>query len=214
MRSGIEQPDPIESSGYKELQVLTEVEASSDITQRQLSQRAGIALGLTNAILRNLIKKGYIRSQQASWKRWVYALTPEGASFKVRLIIGYVHRFLDHYKRVRQSLREQLEPLALHEESRVAILGTGEFAELVYLGLREMGIEEIDIFVSQHNGSGKFLGMPIRDLGTLHHEEFDHVVVASLENQEAGHSELANMSVPAEKVVTLFSGAGSTEDVK
>ena len=87
MRSGIEQRDSVEprpdlgSHSDKELQVLTEVESTSDITQRQLSQRAGIALGITNTLLRSLIKKGYIRAHKASWKRWAYALTPEGASF-------------------------------------------------------------------------------------------------------------------------------------
>ena len=113
--------DPIGSSGYRELQLLSEVGVTPEITQRQLSKRVGIALGLTNAVLRNLTKKGYIRASQAGWKRSIYNLTPAGVSHKVRLTIAYIHRFLDHYQEVRQTLREEMEPLALHEESRLAI---------------------------------------------------------------------------------------------
>ncbi len=170
MRSRSEQQDSIESEGYKELQVLSEVESSPEITQRQLAQRAGIALGLTNALLRNMIKKGYIRANKASWKRWVYALTPEGATFKLRLVKNSINQFLDQYRIVRQILRDQLQPLTLHEESRIAILGTGDFARLVYLGIKEFGIEEIDVFSAGVAVNQRFLGMVVQDVSQLHAE--------------------------------------------
>ena len=59
-----------------ELRLLSQVEDSPEVTQRELSQRVGIALGLTNVLLRNLVQKGYIRATQANWKRWIYTLTP------------------------------------------------------------------------------------------------------------------------------------------
>lgn len=212
MRSGIEQQKPLEPGGYKELQVLTEVEASSDITQRQLSQRAGIALGLTNALLRNLIKKGYIRSQQASWKRWVYALTPEGVSHKIRLTVAYVRRFLDHYQNVRRTLREQLEPLSLHEESRVAIFGTGEFAELVFLGLKELGIEEIDVFSTDAAAMHRFLGLPVRDITALRARDYDRILIANL-NQPSKDDlvRILGGDGDPDKLVTFFSEVRSGE---
>ena len=182
MCSRTERQGQMEPASYKELQVLTEIESNSDITQRQLSQRVGIALGLTNALLRSLIKKGYVRSQQASWKRWVYSLTPTGAAHKIRLTVGYIHRFLENYQGVRQTLRDQLEPLALHEESRIAIIGTGEFAELVYLGLIEIGISEINIFGGPSADSGFFLGMQIRDINVLDPNDYDRILAADLSN--------------------------------
>ena len=53
----------------------------------------------------------------------------------------------DTVKQIRQTLRDQLEPLALNSESRIAICRTGQFAELVFLALKEIGIE--DFFVPQ-----------------------------------------------------------------
>ena len=206
MRSEYELRDIMNSDHYKELQILNEIEGSSDVTQRQLSQRAGIALGLTNALLRNLIKKGYLRSQQASWKRWVYSLTPEGVSHKIRLTIDYIKRFLNQYQKIRQTLRAQLEPLALHEESRVALVGTGEFAELVYLGLKDLGIQEIEIFSNEIDGDRRFLGMDIKDIGSLEPALCDYILLASL--TEMPDESLLNSLKHKEdlgKLVTFFS---------
>ena len=82
---------------------------------------------------------------------------------------------------MRHTLRKQLEPLSLHDESRVAIFGTGEFAELVYLGLKELGIDEIDIFSMDQPDVHRFLGMPIRNLDALRPREYDRILVAALD---------------------------------
>lgn len=203
----------MESVAYRDLQLLSEVEDSPEITQRELSRRLGIALGLTNVLLRNLIKRGYIRANQASWKRWLYALTPDGFSHKIRLTVAYIHRFLDHYQNVRQTLRLQLEPLALHEESRVAIYGTGEFAELVYLGLKDVGIEEMDIFGPNGTAGHRFLGMLVRDVTELNLEQYDRVFLASLNGSPALLAELLVQREAAEKLITFFSDGHTKEGV-
>ena len=204
MRSKSEQQDPEEAQTYRELRVLSEVEDTPEVTQRELSQRIGIALGLTNVLLRSLVQKGYVRATQAGWKRWIYNLTPEGFSHKIRLTIAYINRVLDHYQRVRRTLRQQLEPLALHEESRVAIYGTGEFAELVYLGLKELGIEEIDVFAVTEGQSRRFLGMPVRDVATLEPEGYDRVVIAVLDSTDEVYSKLGQEDLRRGKLVEFF----------
>ena len=178
MRSEHEQQRQIETVDYRELQVLEELEITPDVTQRQLSKRLGIALGLTNVVLRNLTQKGYIRGTQTHWKRWLYTLTPNGFSHKIRLTLSYVQRVLAHYRSVRETLREEMDPLVLNAESRVAIYGATEFAELVYLGLKEIGIEEIDIYCSPADMPTKFLGMPVRDVASLKDGDYHRVLVA------------------------------------
>jgi len=165
-------------SSFNELQVLSEVDAAPEITQRQLAQRVGIALGLTNSLMRNLVKKGYVRAQEASWKRRMYVLTANGLSHKVRLTVSYIRHFLNHYQKVRQTLREQIVPLALHEESRVAILGPCEFAELVYLGLKELRIEDIDILSTDPEPGSQFLGLPVQYFGALKSSDYDWILIA------------------------------------
>ena len=205
MRSDNEQLNPLKSSVYRELQLLTEVDEAPVVTQRQLSLKVGIALGLTNVMLRNLVQKGYLRVSHASWKRRLYSLTPDGLAHKVRLTTAYISRVLDHYRNVRQTLREQLEFIAVNEESRVAIYGTNEFAELVFLGLREIGIEEITFYAKEGSAGRRFLGMPVHDTSTIKFDDYDKVVVAVLDGSQTLNTDLLNLGVPQHKIVTFFS---------
>ena len=205
MRSQHEQQDAVESSTYRELQLLSQVDENPDATQRQLSLQVGIALGLTNVLLRNLVQKGYVKVSKATWKRRLYTLTPDGFSRRIRLMVDYVHKVLGHYQGVRQTLREQLEPLALNEESRVAIYGTGEFAELVYLGLKELSIEEIDVFDFKATDGRRFLGMPVRHIETIQGDLYDRVIVAYLEQSPTVMAGLQNQGVSTDQLVKFFS---------
>ena len=96
---------------HRELRMLSEVEGYPNITQRELSSRIGMALGLTNLLLRQMTLKGYVRVSQASWKKRIYTLTPSGISRKVRLTLNYVTSVLDEFKEVRLTLNRRLEPL-------------------------------------------------------------------------------------------------------
>ena len=211
MSSLNEHQDSNEVSTARELRLLTEVEETPDITQRELSKRVGIALGLTNILLRNLAHKGYLRVAQATWKRRLYTLTPEGFSHRVRLMATYIHQVLDHYQSVRQTLREQLAPLALNEESRVAIYGTSEFAELIYLGLKELSIEEIDVYDSESIPERRFLGMPVRDVSVLQSKSYDRVVIGYLKPSSSTISELQEKGVSSEQIVKFFTDLNSKE---
>ena len=197
------------SDPHAELSLLREVSLTPETTQRRLASRMGISLGLTNLLLRSLAHKGYVRVVKAKWRRRLYALTPQGMVHKLLLTGAYVGRVLDHYQKVKLILREELEPLSLHEESSIAIFGTGDFAELVYLGLKELGIQEMDVFdIGSPNGS-RFLGMPVRDVAALHPGNYDRVVVAVLEDPETSYAYLQALGVPKEQLVTFFGSVPS-----
>ena len=204
MRSERELKGAVGDSADKELRLLTEVESDPQTNQRSLSQRAGIALGLTNLLLRNLADKGYLRITQAGWKRWVYSLTPKGATRKFQLTAAYVHRVLGQYQRVRHMVRSEIESLGLHRESRIAIYGTGELAELVYLALREMSIEEVDFYSSGSPTGHRFLGMRVNDISALEPNEYDWLLVGNMEAPETSYGILKERGVASEKMITLF----------
>lgn len=183
---------------------MSEVEDNPNITQRQMSQRIGIALGLTNVLLRNLIQRGYIRVSNATWKRRLYSLTPEGLSHKMHLTVGYIRRVVHHYRTVRETLNSELSILGVHAESKIAIYGTGEFAELVYLTLRELGIEEIEVFSSNDSPFGRFLGLPVLPITSLDPDQFDGVIIGQLQANTAALGVLTDLDVPPSKWITFF----------
>ena len=61
MRSINEQSPPLEGTAYRELRVLEEMDGTAEIRQRRLSNQLGVALGVTNLLVKKLAKQGYIR---------------------------------------------------------------------------------------------------------------------------------------------------------
>ena len=68
----------MKNSTYRDMHLLNEVTQTPDVTQRDLSQRIGVALGLTNLLLRRLVKKGYIKISGTTRSRLRYLITPQG----------------------------------------------------------------------------------------------------------------------------------------
>jgi DNA-binding MarR family transcriptional regulator len=188
----------------RDLQMLEALEQEAIITQRTLATRLGIALGLTNLYLKRLIRKGYVKCVTVSPNRLVYSLTPRGVARKARLTYEFMKYSLDFYRDVRQHLRRSLAG-AVARQNRVAIYGTGDAAELVFLLLRDMGLELTAVFGPE--GNGQFLGLPVRSIGDHAHEDYDILIVAVLE-RPAGTAKLLRQSgVPDDKVITLQPGA-------
>ena len=214
MRSTREHKYSTEEGLSRELTLLSGVEAAPEASQRHLARQLGVSLGLTNLLLRRVVQKGYVRVTRAGWRRWVYALTPVGFVRKVHLMAAYINGFLDRYRNVRRALQSELQQLDLNSESRIAIYGTGELGELVYLGLRELGIEEVDVFASDGSNGSRFLGMPVRDLVTLNPEDYDRVVIAELNDAKSCYAMLHAQGVVPRKLVTLFGNGPMLDNVE
>lgn len=196
----------LEGESYRELRLLEEVDATPQVSQRHLAHSLGIALGVANLLVRNLVKKGYIKTTRVGWKRWVYVLTPAGVTHKVQLTLRYVERFHDHYRRVRQLLREDLSAYTIGPDSRIAIYGATELAEMMFLVLRDMGVTRIEVF--DRAGAGEtFLGMPIKSVTDLAPEDYVKVAVAFSGDPGVYCQELYDLGVSQDQVITLLQKA-------
>jgi DNA-binding MarR family transcriptional regulator len=184
----------------RHLTVLDAVADNERITQRGLSAKLGIALGLTNIYLKRMIRKGYIKCVNVQSNRLLYLITPQGIAEKTRLTYEFMDYSLHLYRDVRMHLSEVLRPLAAHGHRRIAVCGTGEAAELAYLCLKEQGIEPVAIL---DDDGGSFLGMAVRPLHAHHEIEFDRVIVATLDTPQRRVKQLIAAGVPREKLLTL-----------
>lgn len=213
MSSFDEHKDSLGGISDRELNLLSEVHRQPEASQREIARRVGIALGMTNLLLHSLAQKGYIRINKAGWRRLLYTLTPDGVTHKMRLTLSYIHRFLDHYRKVRQTLGEELETQSLNAESRIAIYGVGEFAELIYLALKELGIDEVDIYAKDGPASGKFLGMTVKQMASFEPNDYDRILIASAGGADQHIRFLLESGISREKVVTFFNDAKSSTTV-
>lgn len=191
----------VNSVARRDLQALEAIAENERITQRRLSTRLGIALGLTNLYLKRLVRKGYVKCVSIQSNRIRYLITPSGIAEKTRLSYEFMDYSLHLYGQVRQHLRHVLEPLALGDRRRVAVFGSGEAAELAYLSILEMGLELVAVFDSEPRGV--FLGRPVFDVGSANTTEFDVLIVATLARPKPIMDLLVELGVPAEKLVAL-----------
>jgi DNA-binding MarR family transcriptional regulator len=190
----------------RDLQLLEALEQEATITQRTLASRLGIALGLTNLYLKRLIRKGYVKCVTVSPNRLVYSLTPRGVARKARLTYEFMKYSLDFYRDARKHLRRSLS-VAVARQKSVAIYGTGDAAELVFLLIRDMGLELTAVFTPE--GNGRFLGLPVRPIAEQADVSYDVLIVAVLE-RPAGTARLLRQSgVPDEKILMLQPNAAA-----
>jgi DNA-binding MarR family transcriptional regulator len=186
----------------RNLQALEAIAGDSELTQRRLSQKLGIALGLTNIYLKRLVRKGYVKCVNVQSNRLRYLLTPKGITEKSRLTYEFMQYSLFLYGQVRQHLQAVLEPHMRGGAKRVAVYGTGEEAELAYLSVTELGMEMVAVF-GNGRSTGSFLGQPVRDIATHADIAFDLLLVATLQPAQPAVDDLVRRGVERERVVTL-----------
>lgn len=128
-----------------EFSILQEISRRPDQTQRQLSQRVGLSLGMTNILLMRLARKGYIKIRQLDWKRTEYLLTLKGAMEKTRKSYAYtlhtIHLFQLIMERVRSLTRQEYE----RGNRRVTVVAWPETAGAVSGAISELGLPDMRV---------------------------------------------------------------------
>ena len=187
--------------GQRDLLLLSELERNASVSQRSLATKLGVALGLTNLYIKRLARKGYIKITTIPPHRIKYLLTPQGLAEKSRLTYLYMQYSLSHYRDMRAKLRSVLTQAMDQGVKRVVIYGTGEFAEMAYLSLREMNLTLVG-FVSD-GGEESFLSYPVWRPEVLGEWGFDAVLLADIDGVRQRVETLAHHHVPREKVLAI-----------
>ncbi len=136
--------------------ILEEIGRDEAITQRKLSERVGIALGVTNSYVGRLVRKGYLKARTLPRNRLKYFVTPSGLALKARLTYEYVTGSLRFYQEARTRLQSALARLEKDGVKRVAFLGAGDLAEIAYLTLQETRLEFAGIYDDAKAGEAFF----------------------------------------------------------
>ena len=187
--------------GQRDLLLLSELERNASVSQRSLATKLGVALGLTNLYIKRLARKGYIKITTIPPHRIKYLLTPQGLAEKSRLTYLYMQYSLSHYRDMLAKLRSVLTQATDQGVKRVVIYGTGEFAEMAYLSLREMNLTLVG-FVSD-GAEESFLSYPVWRPEVLGEWDFDAVLLADIDRVRQRVETLAHHHVPQEKVLAI-----------
>lgn len=193
-----------EPGDHKTLQILSELSDNGSLTQRDLSSRLGIALGLVNSYIKNLIKKGYVTVKSIPPRRYSYYLTPKGFTEKTRLTYHLLQDYTRIYRDARLNLKRLFNELRADGVKSVVFAGADEVAEIAYITLQETDIELLAV-VDDEKAGGKFFGskiMPINAIGSLSH---DSIVITSYVKREKIYKDLLRNNVDKRDIRIIFS---------
>ncbi len=166
------------------LRILDEVSRDADLTQRNLSRRLGVALGLTNLYLKRLIKKGYIKVVNIKPNRLRYELTPRGIKQKTALAFQYVSDSYAFVREARRTITAALSEMQGEGVKSVVFYGSEELAEIAFLSLQEVGLDLAAVVDPRREGRA-FCGRPIRNPNALAEVAWDRVVVVDRHPEQA-----------------------------
>lgn len=189
---------------YRDLQLLTEIASGDSVTQRGLAQKYGLALGLTNFLLRRLIKKGHVKIVNLKRNRLRYLLTPAGMAEKARLTYEYLDYSLALYRQIRTLLTRTLSAIQA-DGRRIVLCGTGELAEIAYVLMQQRGLEIVAVVDGGADGA-TFMSQSVRPLSVLPGLSFDRLVIASFADHRALLQQLARWGVPPDKIIAVPDG--------
>lgn len=184
---------------YRSLLLLSEIAGEESVSQRELSRRLGIAVGLVNSYLKNLVAKGYVRVKNFPSNRYAYLLTPQGLAEKSRLAYQHLSYFTSLYTLARQDYLDLFRRLEAAGVSAVAFCGVDEVAEVAYLSLQETGLKLATVMDDGRQGE-LFFGLPIVALAEGVQEAHVPIVVTSLKRRDALTEALGIMGVAGGKV--------------
>ena len=200
------------SEAEHDRKVLQAIASGQRVTQRSLSTELGVALGLTNLLIRRLVGKGYVKVSKLDTRHVRYLMTPAGwealASATRQSLENTVHLYTETREHIRSSLSQISDRCSPNGDGqkRVIFYGAGDVAEIAYVGLQTTDLTLVGVVDDRR--TGRFFGLMISAADQLSTEKlgqisYDHLIVTSLRHTDAILARLAARGLPADRIFTL-----------
>ena len=184
------------------------------VSQRSLARELGIALGLTNLLIKRLVRKGWVRVIHIKPNRVRYLITPAGIAEKSRISRAYFEASVKFYRQTRDHIQKQFSVLSagwqnagtLGLPKRIVFYGAGEVAEIGYICLVDTDLQLVG--VADVAPTKAFFGLsvcsPEHFSGlALKGQPFDRLVVMSFADPVELRVEILALRVPLDRVFWL-----------
>jgi DNA-binding MarR family transcriptional regulator len=189
--------------------LLRAIAQGSRVTQRALSNELGVALGLTNLLIRRLVGKGYVRMTGMGTRHIRYLMTPAGWEALARTTRVSLENTVNLYTQTREHIRLTLADVSSRCEAdangqkRVVFYGAGDVAEIAYVSLQGTGLTLSGVVDDRRRG--RFFDVTIcgpdqLTASTLNGTPFSHVIVASIRHADAILQRISDRGVPRSRV--------------
>jgi DNA-binding MarR family transcriptional regulator len=173
------------SEELRDLRLLEELERNPIISQRELSHKFGIALGVTNACLKRMVRKGWIRIRGFDHRKIGYYLTPKGFVEKSRLTFHLVSGIVQHYSELKQVISERLLEMQRDGRQRIVFYGVSDEMEVAYITLQGVNLKLVGIVEDDEKVTTKIIfGYEIEPVSRVKELKPECILITSLEGSE------------------------------
>lgn len=192
---------------YRAFLLMAEIAKDGSLSQRELARRVGIALGLVNSYLKNLVAKGFIRVRNFPKNRYSYLLTPKGVAEKSRLAYQHLSYFTNLYTIARQDYVKLFKSLAAAGVTKVVFCGLDEVTEIAWFSLQGTGIELLFVMDDDQAG-GVFFDKPVMTVAKGLLAGHYRIVVTSLKKGRELRQQLQRLGVAEENISSVGIAGG------
>jgi DNA-binding MarR family transcriptional regulator len=193
-------------------QILQAIAAGGPVTQRSLAKELGVAVGLTNLLVRRLVGKGYVKMAGMGTRHVRYLMTPEGWEALARATRVSLENTVQLYTQTREQIRMNLTAVSerchLDAKGRKAVVfyGAGDVAEIAYISLQRTELALVGIVDDRRRG--RFFDLTISDPEMLSSEglsgiEYSRVIVTSIRQSDAIQARITARGIPPSLVFCL-----------
>lgn len=184
------------------LRLMGEIERDASPSQRELSSRLNLSLGLVNTFIKRLVNKGYFKVKTMPRNRVKYFLTPKGLAIKGRLTVEYLQYSVNFYKDIKNLLINKFKEMEKARLNAVMLFGAGEVADLAYLYLQLTDLQLVGIIDDSHDG-GDFFEFGVGALDLLDQRDWDVILLTRLDNTDQDIETLVGKGVNPDKIAVL-----------
>lgn len=125
----------------KEAIILEHIYYNDSLKQRELADKAGISLGMTNAILKRLIEKGWLMTKRLNSRNISYVVSPAGMKEIFKRGYRYFKRTIDDIRLYKKRIEQLVSEAAESGYKRVVLVGNSDLEFLVEYACIKAGIE-------------------------------------------------------------------------
>ena len=178
----------------RELELLQELEKNPIISQRELSHKFGIALGLTNSCLKRMARRGWIRITGFNHHRIGYYLTPKGFAEKAKLTLHLISWTVEHYSRLKDLIGKRLLEMENEGIERIVFYGVSDEMEIALITLQGTNLKLAGIIEDDEKYVSRIiLGYELEPVSRVKGLKPDAVLITSLLEQDARKERLRKL---------------------
>jgi len=192
----------MDTQDIRTLKLLEEIDKDYTQSQRDLSNKLDISLGLVNSFVKRLANKGYFKITMLPKNRVKYILTPKGVMEKTRLTYQYLQYSFELYRGAHRNLQKYFNGLETQGVKRVVFYGVSEIAEIAYISLQETAIKMVAIVDEKREGK-IFLGNVVKDPRVLGSLSFDRILITSMKKDDSQLEKILKKGIARSKIVML-----------